>query len=253
MDIAALLLLIVGAPALWLALRLRRTAGQLATEREQARARARQLSLLVRDLHSLGMSLLGRVQSSPELARLEGEARQLLALADAAAEEISQDLGPRQLREEGFPLAPLLDEAVSIAAAQLGPGRRHWRVAPEIATLHVTADRRALRGALVQVLGRAARATAERDWIDIRAQTAEGVTAIVIEDEGVGLAVEDLDPAAADGRPARTRGMGFGLAVARDLIRAHGGDLLMEAAPGVGARAFLSLPAGRIRPIAAQS
>lgn len=40
----------------------------------------------------------------------------------------------------------------------------------------------------------------------------------------------------------RTRGLGFGLAVARSLLEAHGGALRLEALPGVGARAWLTLP-----------
>lgn len=248
MEPEALLLLLLLLPALLLGWRLRAARADLRAQREVARARARQFSLLTRDLHSLGMSLLGRAQTLPEGAPLEAEARQLLALADAAAEEIAIDLGPRKLVEESFALGPLLRESVQIAAAQLGPGRRCWRVAPELEGLSVTADRRALRGALVQVLGRAARATSEGDWIDLRADFFGGGCAIVVEDEGVGLAVDDLDPAAPHdaAKAARTRGLGFGLSVARELLRAHGGELLMEAAPGVGARAFLSLPPGRI-------
>ncbi len=247
MELEAILLLLLLLPLALLAARLRAARAEVEAQREVARARARQLSLLTRDLNNLGLSLLGRAQSLPEGAILEGEARQLLALADAAAEEIANDLGPRTLQETSFPLGPLLHEAVQLASGQLGPGRRCWRVAPELEALHVTADRRALRGALVQVLGRAARATREGDWIDLRAEVSESRYAIVVEDEGVGLAVDDLDPANADrGGFARTRGLGFGLSVARELVRAHGGELLMEAAPGVGARAFLTLPAGRV-------
>ncbi len=250
MELEAILLLVLLLPTALLAWRLLGVRAELLAEREVARARARQFSLLTRDLNNLGMSLLGRAQTlsqGPDGAVLEGEARQLLALADAAAEEIANDLGPRKLQETSFELGPVLHEAVQVASSQLGPGRRCWRVAPELAALHVTADRRALRGALVQVLGRAARATREGDWIDLRAEVSAASTAIVVEDEGVGLAVDDLEPANADrGGLARTRGLGFGLSVARELIRAHGGELLMEAAPGVGARAFLSLPAGRV-------
>ena len=49
-------------------------------------------------------------------------------------------------------------------------------------------------------------------------------------------------PIAAD----RSRGLGFGLSLARSLLRAHGGELVIEAAPGIGARAFLSLPPERM-------
>lgn len=230
-----------------------RLAAEATTQRRLAEARSRSFGLLSRDLNSMGLALLGRAQvlgahaSGGEAGRaFEGDARHLLSLADAAAEEATGAVPARGLTEERFPLAPILREAVAIAGAQLGPGKRHWRIAPAIEHLAVTADRRALRGALVQVLGRAARATGEADVIDIRADLRPHAASIVIEDEGVGLAIEDLAPAAHDGAPDRSRGLGFGLSLARALLRAHGGELVIEAAPGIGARAFLSLPPERM-------
>ncbi|MBX9751510.1 MAG: ATP-binding protein [Roseococcus sp.] len=230
-----------------------RLAAEAATQRNLAETRARSFGLLSRDLNSMGLALLGRAQVlaaqslGEEAGRaFEGEARHLLALADAAAEEATGAVPARGLKEERFPLAPILREAVAIAGAQLGPGMRHWRIAPAIENLAVTADRRALRGALVQVLGRAARGTGEGDVIDIRADLRPHAASIVIEDEGMGLAIEDLAPAAHDGAADRSRGLGFGLSLARALLRAHGGELVIEAAPGIGARAFLSLPPERM-------
>lgn len=251
--ILALLAVAGGLAAVGALGRASRLAAEVTTQRGLAEARRRSFGLLSRDLNSMGLALLGRAQvlasqdSAEEAGRaFEGEARHLLSLADAAAEEASGATPGRGLQEERFPLAPILREAVAIAGAQLGPGRRHWRIAPGIETLAVTADRRALRGALVQVLGRAARATSDSDVIDIRADLRPHAASIIIEDEGMGLAIEDLAPAAHDGAAERSRGLGFGLSLARSLLRAHGGELVIEAAPGIGARAFLSLPPERM-------
>lgn len=223
---------------------------EAATQRALAEARARSFALIARDMTSIGLALLGRSQHlSREVGQaFEGDACQLLALADAAAEEGAGAAPARGLVEERFPLLPILQEAVAIAGAQLGPGIRHWRITPSLEGLMVTADRRALRGAVVQVLGRAARATLEGDFIDIRADLRPHAASIVVEDEGVGLglALEDLAPLHHDGAPERTRGLSFGLSLARSLLRAHGGELVIEAAPGIGARAFLSLPPERV-------
>lgn len=229
-------------------LRSARLKAEISTQRNLAEGRARSFGLLSRDMSGIGLTLLGRAQVlGNEAGRaFEGEARHLLALADAAAEEGTASIPARNLTEQRFPLAPILREAVAISSAQLGPGRRHWRIAPAIEGLAVTADRRALRGAFVQVLGRAARATSEGDVIDIRADLRPHAASIIIEDEGVGLAIEDLTPAAHDGVAERTRGLSFGLSLARALLRAHGGELVIEAAPGIGARAFLSLPPERV-------
>jgi len=235
-----------------LAILAHRHAGRLTARLAAAEARAerqgRALDLMAREVNALGLGLLGRAQvlGGEAGAGFEADARELLALADAVVEANGAAGGARSLRDERFALGPVIEEAVGTARRQLGPGLRHWRLNPVLESLIVRADPRALRGALVQVLSRAARATHEGDCIDIRAvQTPQGVT-IVVEDEGLGLAVDDLSPAHHDGEEGRTRGLLLGLSLARALLRAHGGELVMEAAPGVGARAFLSLPADRV-------
>jgi len=223
---------------------------EAATARRMAEDRGRALSLLARDVQATGLALLGRAQvmGGNEGRAFEADARHLFHLADSAAEAGGLREQARGLREERFPLAPVLREAVSQAAQQLGPGVRHWRIHPEVEEVTLRADRRALRTALLQVLTRAARATGEGDSIDMRLERARDAIALVVEDEGLGLAAEDLAPDTHDGAEARSRGfgLGLGLVVARSLLRAHGGELVVEAAPGVGARAFLSLPAERL-------
>ena len=99
-----------------------------------------------------------------------------------------------------------------------------------------------MRGAMVQVLVRAARLSRPDDQIDIRFTRIGNQAAVIIEDEGLGLAAADL----ASGAAAGTRGVGFGLSLARKLLHAHGGDLVFESAAGIGTRAWLTLPEDRV-------
>jgi two-component system cell cycle sensor histidine kinase PleC len=138
---------------------------------------------------------------------------------------------------------------VAIVAAQLAPGRRNWRIAPDFDALVLQVDRRALRGALLQVLARVIRMTREGDWIGLRLVVTPETLSLVVEDDGNGLGAEDLTTpctpcASADGE--RTRGLGFGLAIARSLLEAHGGGLRLEAVRDIGARAWLTLPRDRL-------
>ena len=89
---------------------------------------------------------------------------------------------------------------------------------------------------------RAARLSRPEDQIDIRFSRIGNQAAIIIEDEGVGLVADDLATGAASG----TRGVGFGLSLARKLLHAHGGDLVFESAAGIGTRAWLTLPEDRV-------
>lgn len=232
----------------WCVLGARRDRTKLRFHRAQADVHARALGLLAQDLGAAGLVLAGHADqlAPPQAAAVALEARQLSTLADGVAEHLAASAGPRRLLLSPVPLAPLLDESVAVTTAQLGPAARRWRIAPDFAALTLQVDRRAMRGALLPVLARAARCTRDGDWIDIRPVVTPESVAIVIEDEGAGLAAEDLGTAAGITEAARTRGLGFGLATARALLEAHGGALRLEAVRGVGARAWLTLPRHRL-------
>jgi len=216
-----------------------------ALARDLAR-RNRDLRLYAQELHGLGLALMGQGGEA------EPRARALLNLAADMQDTAAAEAGPRALREEPLPLASLLQEVLDQVALLLAPGGRQWHVAPELRDVTLLADRRALRGALTQVLTRAVRHTRDGDPIALRLVRADDTVAIVVEDEGAGLAAEDLgaarpmagleNPGAAEG----TRGLGLGLVVARQLLRAHGGELTVEAVRGVGARAWMTLPRHRL-------
>lgn len=76
-----------------------------------------------------------------------------------------------------------------------------------------------------------------------------GVVRIVVEDEGPGIPegeIERLMQPFQRGEPSRSRetgGAGLGLAIARSVARAHGGELVLENRATRGLRATLTLPA----------
>jgi signal transduction histidine kinase len=72
--------------------------------------------------------------------------------------------------------------------------------------------------------------------------------AFEIVDRGVGMSAKELQQAftpfwRADGsRTRKTGGVGLGLALARRIARAHGGDVTLESSPGKGTKARLDVP-----------
>lgn len=232
----------------------RRRAEQRGRAAEQAlEARSRYMGLLAQEMQSHGLALLGYATAPRPGAvhdtGLEGRARALMGLSADVSDLLAQGAGPRVLKEDATPLGPVLDEVIGHIVQALTPGRRHWQVAPELRGLTLSADRRALTGALRQVLARAVRQTRDGDSVQMRLVRADESVAIVVEDDGAGHAAEDLNGLTL-GRG--TRGLGLGLVVAHDLMRAHGGDLTVEAVPGIGARAWLTLPRSRVlEPLAA--
>jgi signal transduction histidine kinase len=189
----------------------------------------------------------------PAGATIAAIAQQMLDLADDLQHHALADAASRVLCDEPTPLAAMLHDAVAAVQASLQPSRRHWRLPPELAApqlhapefdaIEVIADRRALAQILARVLGSAARFSRQDDWIDIAFEVAGDRFALIVADEGNGLAA--TNGAGVPGR-ADSRGLGLGLALARVLMQALGGALRVEAVPSVGTRVTLDFPLSRL-------
>jgi signal transduction histidine kinase len=76
-----------------------------------------------------------------------------------------------------------------------------------------------------------------------------GMLTVEVEDDGPGIAPQEIDRVFEPfhrGEPSRNRetgGVGLGLPIARNILRAHGGDVVLTNRPAGGARAVVTLPA----------
>ncbi|MBV9248685.1 MAG: ATP-binding protein, partial [Acetobacteraceae bacterium] len=81
------------------------------------------------------------------------------------------------------------------------------------------------------------------------AGAAGAMVTITIEDDGPGIPLGELDRVFEPfhrGEPSRNRetgGVGLGLPIARNIVRAHGGDVVLENKPAGGLRCRVTLPA----------
>lgn len=105
-------------------------------------------------------------------------------------------------------------------------------------------DRKALAGALTNLLENGLQACEAGGKVTISARRVQASIRFTVEDDGKGI-----DPAlqARLFEPfftTRAEGTGLGLAIARGVARAHGGDIDLESAPGAGTRFTLTLPLG---------
>jgi signal transduction histidine kinase len=113
-----------------------------------------------------------------------------------------------------------------------------------------TGDPVALERALTNVIENAVRHARTR--VDVRVDGA----GVEVADDGPGFPAEDLahvfEPLFRGDRARRAdgAGAGLGLAIARRLVRAHGGDVIAANRPGGGAVVTLQLAPGRDRPTA---
>jgi len=104
--------------------------------------------------------------------------------------------------------------------------------------------RRALQ-ILVNLIGNAVRYSPRDGMVWIRAERENGVAAVIVADQGKGIALEDqarIFEKFERVDPREPGGSGLGLYIARRLARAMGGDVTVDSAPGQGARFVFTLP-----------
>ena len=116
-----------------------------------------------------------------------------------------------------------------------------------------TLDRIAVRGRrtsllrLINNLLSNAQRHAHAVWISV--QGAPQQAKIIVQDNGPGIAEQDLERALQpfqrldEGRNLDEAGVGLGLTICRDIAHSHGGDLTLRPAPQGGLQVTLSLPA----------
>lgn len=104
-------------------------------------------------------------------------------------------------------------------------------------------DEGRLRKALINLLDNAVDASARGQTVTLRAASTPQGPTLRVEDEGRGIAEEDLTRVFDPFFTTRPDGTGLGLAIAQKIVRAHGGELSVESAPGEGSRFTIALPA----------
>ncbi len=176
-----------------------------------------------------------------ECARLSQMIQALLFLAQTELPDAALHMERLDLGGELTALAEFFDAAASEAGVHL-----QVRIEPGL-TLH--ADRVLLQRAVGNIVGNALAHTPAGGSVVLSTRRMAGVVRIEVTDTGCGIAREHLPFLferfyRAD--PARSRargGLGLGLALVRNIVRLHGGDVGADSAPGQGTRLWLDWPA----------
>ncbi|MFM9828324.1 MAG: sensor histidine kinase [Sphingomonas sp.] len=113
-------------------------------------------------------------------------------------------------------------------------------------TLPASGDFRRALQVLVNLIGNALRYSPPESMVWVRASSQDGLATIVVADQGKGIALADQARIFQKFERVDTSepgGSGLGLYIARRLARAMDGDLVVDSAPGQGARFAFTLPA----------
>ncbi len=174
--------------------------------------------------------------TTEEVDRLIRLVTQLLVLARTDAGQ--------SLRCEPLQLEPLLED-VYRQAKLLAPNRNITSRADP--ALSVMANRDALKQVLLILLDNALVHTPPDAWVEVTASVTDDQQAIIsVRDTGPGIA-PDILPHLFErfyrGEASRSgRGVGLGLAIAKELVKAQGGAIYVESVPGQGSVFTVVLP-----------
>ncbi|MBI1251712.1 MAG: HAMP domain-containing protein [Alphaproteobacteria bacterium] len=111
--------------------------------------------------------------------------------------------------------------------------------------LHAPVRARALKRCIVNLVDNAA---AHGDHVRIEALRDAAAICVIVDDDGPGIPEDQYEDAFRpfsrldETRSRNAKGVGLGLAIARDVARSHGGDVVLSRAPMGGLRATLRLP-----------
>ncbi|MEW4447907.1 HAMP domain-containing sensor histidine kinase [Qipengyuania sp. JC766] len=183
-------------------------------------------------------------QYSAYAADITAAARHLLSLVDDLADLEIVEAEDFRTSADAIDLAEVAKQAVGILAVRAQEKSIALDLAGESA-VPVTAEFRRALQILLNLIGNAIRYSPEGSTVRVETGSGDCLGRVAVIDEGAGIAEEDREAVFRKfERLGRTGdgGSGLGLYISRRLARAMGGDLVVEAAPGGGARFELTLP-----------
>jgi two-component system osmolarity sensor histidine kinase EnvZ len=139
-------------------------------------------------------------------------------------------------------LAEIVEEAAAATRRSGGGDRLQVEATAGIA---LAVKRQALKRCLGNLIDNALK---HGSHVIVTLQRVGGSVEILVDDDGPGIAEERREEAFRpfhrldEGRNLQRGGVGLGLAIARDIARAHGGELTLGTSPARGLRATIRLP-----------
>lgn len=182
----------------------------------------------------------------PDSAASQQASGFIIAEIDRLANVVNSILAyarPLQVAARAVAVAELFDRAVLLARDDLA-ARRVRVERDEVGALpHVHADPDLLSQLLLGLLGNAADSMIAGGTVRLSASAERGSVRLHVADSGPGVPAELRERIFEPFFTTRSRGTGLGLAVARQIVEAHGGRIEVGAAAGGGARFTVTLPA----------
>ena len=224
---------------------------------EAARTRDEVLAMVAHDLRNpLNVVLTSGTFLLDTVEELEPRAREQLELIQRAVrhmDRLIQDLlevagmeaGHISVKLQEEPVGPLIRSACSTMQRMASARRIELTCEHEADVPPVRADRDRIDQVLGNLIGNAVRFTPEGGRVRVAAEQDGEWVRFSLADSGVGIDPADL-PHVFDrfwqAKRSREGGAGLGLAIARGIVAAHGGEMWVESEQGRGSTFFFTLP-----------
>lgn len=143
---------------------------------------------------------------------------------------------------ESIPVSELLAEAAQVFEPLTRRRGVTFTVSDDSDGAAISGNRKALGGAIVNLMENALDACAEGGRIQLGAGFSQGAVCIRVCDNGRGMDAATQARLFEPFFTTRAEGTGLGLAIARGVACAHGGAIEVESTPGAGAVFSLTLP-----------
>lgn len=171
--------------------------------------------------------------------------RSLMSLRDLVNRTLSEvRLAAGNQRCERLNVATFVDEVVATGILHAEYRSIRFTVAPVDAALGLDGDPQLLTSAVMNLLHNAFKNTPAGGAVRLGAHSQGGRLLLEIEDEcgGIPSSSGDLFQAFGNRRGRDRSGLGLGLSIARQAVRAHGGDIHIRNMPGKGCIFAIDLP-----------
>ena len=139
-------------------------------------------------------------------------------------------------------ICSLMQEMVQVIEPHMVQGGLQLVVIDDCLGASLTANRKALFGAMVSLLENAMQASPSGGKITIRCSATEDEVVLTVTDEGRGIEQEIQERLFEPFFTTRAEGTGLGLAIVRGVTQSMGGTVKVKSVPGSGSEFTLNLP-----------
>ena len=183
--------------------------------------------------------------SRQALADCVEESDQLLTLLNTLMDISEAETGTLKLRLERVNASDVVEDTVDLYR-HVAEEKRIVVTTTTIPDLWLTADRSRLRQILANLLDNALKYTPAGGRVEMKAQLQAGTVVFSVKDTGIGLTPDEVpriwDRLYRGDQSRSERGLGLGLSLVRAVVQAHGGQIGVSSAIGVGSTFTMSLP-----------